>query len=120
MASASAVVTVKLPEVTRKLLEALHSAVERIEELEGQVASQSKEPAAPVAEHAPEETAVSIPRYILNGWSNGKNLSGADWRAYIEALPAGEFATTLLSLADAIDRCDGTGLWATHYGQKTS
>lgn len=61
---------------------------------------------------APEETTVAIPRYRLNGWDTGKGLSGAEWRAYIEALPAGEFATTLLALADGIDQCDRTGMWA--------
>lgn len=56
-------------------------------------------------------TSVVIERRLLDGWDTGKGLSGAEWRAWIESLPAGEFATTLLSLADAIDRTDRTGLY---------
>lgn len=60
----------------------------------------------------PPRTSVVIERRLLDGWDTGKGLSGAEWRAYIESLPAGEFATALLSLADAIDRADRTGLYA--------
>jgi hypothetical protein len=47
--------------------------------------------------------AVVIPRKRLEGWHNTPPLAGSDWRKFAESLPASEYATTLLAVADAMD-----------------
>lgn len=59
-----------------------------------------------------ETTNVSIPRKQLAGWPTTPPLTGTDWRNFAESLPASEFATTLLFVADGIDKADGTGWYA--------
>lgn len=60
----------------------------------------------------PEAAVVTIPRAHLEGWPTTPPLTGTDWRNFAESLPASEFATTLLLVADGIDRADGTGWYA--------
>ena len=55
---------------------------------------------------------VVIDRKKLEGWPTTPPLTGSDWRAFAESLPAGEYASTLLFLADGIDEADGTGWFA--------
>lgn len=50
---------------------------------------------------------VVLKRAKLEGWSNTPPLTGDDWRKFAESLPASEYATTLLSVADAMDEHDG-------------
>lgn len=57
--------------------------------------------------HALGANDVVIPRARLEGWHNTPPLSGADWRAFAESLPASEQATALLAVADALDREPG-------------
>jgi len=46
---------------------------------------------------------VTVPRQRLEGWHNTPPLTGDDWRKFAESLPASEYATTLLFVADAMD-----------------
>lgn len=47
--------------------------------------------------------AVKLSRTNLEGWHDTPPLTGSDWRAFAESLPASEYATALLSVADAMD-----------------
>lgn len=52
--------------------------------------------------------AVKVPRKNLEGWHDTPPLTGADWRALAESLPASEYATALLYIADAMDNPHGS------------
>jgi len=47
---------------------------------------------------------VVIDRRLLEGWADSSPLTGADWYKFAESLPASEFATALLAVADAMDQ----------------
>lgn len=59
---------------------------------------------SPMYDQHTAEAKVVLKRAQLEGWSNTPPLTGSDWRKFAESLPASEYSTTLLAVADALDQ----------------